>query len=159
MVTYSGMNSLHYHIILQMNQHQQKRCYNIVFIAYRLLKNAISEDEVGAMYPWQSGMYGDEQSQLIHLNTVDNTWIPDNSRLQRHVSLAIAYDMWVYQQMTGKTDVLADNGLKMLIQIARFWINKAQKDGDRYSIKGVMGPNEFHEEVPGSVTGGLPNNA
>lgn len=122
-------------------------------------KNAISEDEVGAMYPWQSGMYGDEQSQLIHLNTVDNTWIPDNSRLQRHVSLAIAYDMWVYQQMTGKTDVLADDGLKMLIQIARFWINKAQKDGDRYSIKGVMGPNEFHEEVPGSVTGGLPNNA
>ncbi|MEX0380070.1 glycosyl hydrolase family 65 protein [Leuconostoc sp. MS02] len=122
-------------------------------------KNAVSENEIGAMYPWQSGMYGDEQSQLIHLNTVDNTWIPDNSRLQRHVSLAVAYNMWVYQKMTGKLDHLDDNGLEMLIQIARFWINKAQLAGERFVIAGVMGPNEFHEEVPGAHTGGLLNNA
>jgi len=122
-------------------------------------KNALSENETGAMYPWQSGMYGDEQSQLIHLNTVDNTWIPDNSRLQRHVSLAIAYNMWVYQKMTGKLDHLNDNGLEMLIQIARFWINKAQSAGDRFIIAGVMGPNEFHEEIPGAHKGGLLNNA
>lgn len=90
------------------------------------------------MYPWQSGMYGDEQSQLIHLNTVDNTWIPDNSRLQRHISLAIAYNMWVYQQVTGRYDHLDKGGLNMLIQVGRFWINKAEKIGDRYQIKGVM---------------------
>ena len=122
-------------------------------------KNAISENESGAMYPWQSGMYGDEQSQLIHLNTVDNTWIPDNSRLQRHISLAIAYNMWVYQQVTGHYDHLDKGGLNMLIQIGRFWINKAEKIGDRYQIKGVMGPNEFHEEIPGAHAGGLLNNA
>ena len=58
--------------------------------------NAETEGEAGAMYPWQSGLYGDEQAQVIHLNTVDQSWIPDNSRLQRHVSLAIAYDLWVY---------------------------------------------------------------
>ncbi|MGO2916657.1 MAG: glycosyl hydrolase family 65 protein, partial [Leuconostoc falkenbergense] len=122
-------------------------------------KNAISENESGAMYPWQSGMYGDEQSQLIHLNTVDNTWIPDNSRLQRHISLAIAYNMWVYQQVTGRYDHLDKGGLNMLIQVGRFWINKAEKIGDRYQIKGVMGPNEFHEEIPGAHAGGLLNNA
>lgn len=122
-------------------------------------KNALSENEIGAMYPWQSGMYGDEQSQLIHLNTVDNTWIADNSRLQRHVSLAIAYNMWAYQKMTGKLDHLDNNGLEMLIQIARFWINKAQLAGDRFIIAGVMGPNEFHEEIPGAHKGGLLNNA
>lgn len=122
-------------------------------------KNAVSENEVGAMYPWQSGMYGDEQSQLIHLNTVDNTWIPDNSRLQRHISLAIAYNMWAYQKISGKFDNLDDSGLEMLLKIGLFWINKAQKIDDRYTISGVMGPNEFHEKVPGAEIGGLTNNA
>lgn len=123
------------------------------------VKNAESENEKGAMYPWQSGLTGDEQSQLIHLNTVDNTWIPDNSRLQRHVSLAVAYDMWVYGQMTGKIDHLENDGLTMVLAIAKFWINKAQQDGERFTIAGVMGPNEFHEEIPGASTGGLKNNA
>ena len=122
-------------------------------------RNAVSENEIGAMYPWQSGMYGDEQSQLIHLNTVDNTWIPDNSRLQRHVSLAVAYNMWVYQKISGQVDQLDQNGLEMLIQIARFWINKAELIDGRYTIAGVMGPNEFHEAAPGAHVGGLKNNA
>jgi len=122
-------------------------------------RNAVSENEIGAMYPWQSGMYGDEQSQLIHLNTVDNTWIPDNSRLQRHISLAIAYNMWAYQKISGKFDNLDDSGLEMLLKIGLFWINKAQKIDDRYTISGVMGPNEFHEKVPGAEIGGLTNNA
>lgn len=122
-------------------------------------KNADFENEVGAMYPWQSGMYGDEQSQRIHLNTVDQTWIPDNSRLQRHVSLAIAYNMWVYQQISGKKDHLENDGLAMLLAIARFWVSKAEKVAGRYHISGVMGPNEFHEAMPKQSIGGLKNNA
>jgi trehalose/maltose hydrolase-like predicted phosphorylase len=122
-------------------------------------KNALFENELGAMYPWQSGMYGDEQSQLIHLNTVNNTWISDNSRLQRHVSLAIAYNMWAYQKITGRYDHLDEGGLDMLIQIGRFWINKAEKNGNKYQISGVMGPNEFHEEISGGNSAGLLNNA
>ena len=54
---------------------------------------ASDDDYNGAMYPWQSGMYGDEQSQEVHLNPITNKWDPDNSRKQRHVSLAIAYNI------------------------------------------------------------------
>ena len=35
-----------------------------------------------AMYPWQSGSNGREESQLVHLNPKSGRWIPDNSRLQ-----------------------------------------------------------------------------
>lgn len=122
--------------------------------------NAHKEQEVGAMFPWQAGLYGDEQAQVIHLNTVDNTWIPDNSRLQRHVSLAIAYDLWVYTKVTGDESLLNNSGLTMLLEIAKFWLNKVElASDDIYDLSGVMGPDEFHEAYPDSNEGGLKNNA
>lgn len=122
--------------------------------------NAEKEGEAGAMYPWQSGLYGDEQAQVIHLNTVDQSWIPDNSRLQRHVSLAIAYDLWVYTRMTGDVSLLQNGGLTMVLEIAKFWLNKVTKANDgRYDLAGVMGPDEFHEAYPGATAAGVQNNA
>jgi alpha,alpha-trehalase len=45
----------------------------------------------GAMYPWQSGSTGREESQALHLNLHSGRWIPDNSHRQRHINAAIAY--------------------------------------------------------------------
>lgn len=123
-------------------------------------KNAMLDGETGAMFPWQSGMYGDEQSQFIHLNTVNNEWEPDNSRLQRHVSLTIAYNIWVYTQITGDMTLLAEGGLELLLETTKFWLNKAEQDATgRYHIKGVMGPDEYHEAYPEASEGGIKDNA
>lgn len=43
----------------------------------------------GAMFPWQSGSTGREETQIIHLNPMSGKWDPDYSCLQRHVNLAI----------------------------------------------------------------------
>ncbi|MFD1471985.1 glycoside hydrolase family 65 protein [Companilactobacillus mishanensis] len=115
----------------------------------------------GAMYPWQSGMYGDEQSQLTHLNPITNQWDPDNSRKQRHVSLAIAYNIWNYYNMTNDDEFMKEYGLEMLLNIAKLWISMSEYDPEtkRYTIANVMGPDEFHEGYPGADEGGLKNNA
>ncbi|MBU9789941.1 glycoside hydrolase family 65 protein [Lentilactobacillus sp. IMAU92037] len=124
-------------------------------------KYAASEDKQGAMYPWQSGMYGDEQSQFVHLNPVSGEWDPDNSRLQRHVSLSVAYDVINYVHLTGDTEFMKNYGLEMLLSICKFWVSMASYDkkDDRYDIHHVMGPDEFHEEYPNSDDHGLTNNA
>lgn len=122
-------------------------------------QNANAQLEKGAMYPWQSASIGDEQAQFIHLNPISNQWYPDNSRLQRHVSLAVVYDLWSYTDITGKTDLLLDGGLNLLLETSKFWLNKAQFDGQNYHISGVMGPDEFHEAYPDTETGGLSDNA
>jgi trehalose 6-phosphate phosphorylase len=123
-------------------------------------KNALVDGEVGAMYPWQSGMTGDEQSQVIHLNTVNNEWEPDNSRLQRHVSLAVVYNMWIYTQLTGDYSLLQDGGLEILLETSKFWLNKVELGEDgRYHLAGVMGPDEYHEAYPDATTGGVKDNA
>src|SRR5207302_1699620 len=52
----------------------------------------------GAMYPWQSGSDGREETQRLHLNPRSGRWLPDHSHLQHHVGSAIAYNVWRYWQ-------------------------------------------------------------
>ncbi len=115
----------------------------------------------GAMYPWQSGSDGREETQIVHLNPVSGEWGDDYSRLQRHVSLAIAYNLCNYYKVSGDKIFMMKYGAEMLFEICRFWESKCeydQKEGG-YHIHEVMGPDEFHEKLPGSEKGGLTDNA
>ncbi|MGD9195770.1 MAG: beta-phosphoglucomutase family hydrolase, partial [Methyloceanibacter sp.] len=117
----------------------------------------------GAMFPWQSGSNGREESQQIHLNPMSGRWIADVSWRQRHIGAAICYNIWQYYEATGDTDFLTNYGAELFFEIARFWSSLAnrRKDG-RYEIDGVMGPDEFHTAYPTadpSAPGGINNNA
>ncbi|MFB9836906.1 glycosyl hydrolase family 65 protein, partial [Actinoallomurus acaciae] len=115
----------------------------------------------GAMYPWQSGGDGREETQVLHLNPRSGRWLPDNSRLQRHVGLAIAYNIWQYHQATGDLEFLCEQGAETVLEIARFWASAATYDRSRgrYDIRGVMGPDEYHDAYPDADRPGLDNNA
>lgn len=115
----------------------------------------------GAMYPWQSGSDGREESQEVHLNPRSGRWIPDSSHLQRHVNAAIAYNIWQYFQATGDMEFLCFYGAEMFLEIARFWGSMATYNPrkDRYEIHGVVGPDEFQEAYPGAKKPGLNNHA
>jgi trehalose/maltose hydrolase-like predicted phosphorylase len=115
----------------------------------------------GAMFPWQSGSDGREETQVLHLNPVSGEWGDDHSSLQRHVSLAVAYNVWQYFHTTNDINFIEKYGAEMFFEICRFWASKAQFDETtgKYSIKNVMGPDEFHEKYPGSEEGGLTDNA
>ena len=115
----------------------------------------------GAMFPWQSGSDGKEETQEVHLNPNAGTWEPDLSHRQRHIGAAIFYNIWQYYQTTGDLEFMLDYGAEMMLEIARFWASIAfyNEGRDRYEIHGVMGPDEFHEQYPESDEGGLNNNA
>lgn len=115
----------------------------------------------GAMFPWQSGSEGSEETQRVHLNPLSGRWEPDLSRNQRHVNAAIFYNIWHYVQSSHDHAFLADYGAEMMLEITRFWASIAHfnPERQRYEIHGVMGPDEFHEKYPGAAEGGLRNNA
>jgi trehalose/maltose hydrolase-like predicted phosphorylase len=115
----------------------------------------------GAMYPWQSGSDGTEETQVVHLNPKSGKWEPDLSHNQRHVNAAIFYNVWRYYQATGDFEFLWDHGAEMMLEITRFWSSIAHFNPDRgrYEIHGVMGPDEFHEKYPDSEEEGIRNNA
>jgi trehalose/maltose hydrolase-like predicted phosphorylase/beta-phosphoglucomutase-like phosphatase (HAD superfamily) len=114
----------------------------------------------GAMFPWQSGSDGREETQRVHLNPKSGRWLPDHSHLQRHVNIAIAYNVWQHYMVTGSMPFLRFVGAELLVEIARFWASIATYDPtlDRYEIRGVMGPDEYHEAYPASDRPGIDNN-
>ena len=115
----------------------------------------------GAMYPWQSGSNGKEETQTMHLNPQSNRWLEDNTHLQRHINSAIVYNIWQYYQVTGDSEFLSYYGAEMILEIARFWSSIATYNSSekRYEILGVIGPNEYHDAYPESKEPGINNNA
>lgn len=115
----------------------------------------------GAAFPWQSGSDGREETPRSFWNPRSRRWMPDNSWRQHHVSLAIAYNVWHYWEVTADLGFMAAYGVEMLTAIARFWVSLATYDParDRYDIRGVMGPDEFHDGYPGRPGQGIDNSA
>ncbi|TFH27051.1 MAG: beta-phosphoglucomutase family hydrolase, partial [Bacteroidia bacterium] len=152
------------YILPLFNLHFPKVVKSVLMYRYRRLDAARSYAKEygyeGAMFPWQSGSDGREETQVIHLNPLSGEWGDDYSSLQRHISLAITYNIWNYFHCTGDLGFMENYGAEMFLDICKFWASKS-KSGlqDRYDIEKVMGPDEFHETLPGSGVGGLTNNA
>ncbi|MFB7865067.1 glycoside hydrolase family 65 protein [Streptomyces sp. NPDC056069] len=116
---------------------------------------------VGARYPWQSASSGREETQALHLNPRSGRWLPDHSRLQCHVGSAVAYNVWRYARTTGDRGFLHAEGAETLLEVARFWAGAAHYDPERgrYRIRGVVGPDEYHDAYPGATAPGIDDNA
>ncbi len=137
----------------------------LLLYRYRRLEGARDyargEGHQGAMYPWQTADNGQEETQELHFNPVSGKWGPDLSSRQRHVSIAVAYNVWEYFYCTNDLEFLYNYGAEILLQTTRFWASIAELDDrdGRYHIRGVMGPDEFHEKYPDAEDGGLSDNA
>lgn len=146
------------------NLHLPETARAALMYRYRRLgeaqKSARDQGFQGSIFPWQSGSSGREETQVLHLNPISGEWGPDFSSLQRHVSLAIAYNIWEYIWITGDIEFLEQYGAELFMDICRFWSSKADFDEKtgRYSIYNVMGPDEFHEKYSDSLEGGVKNN-
>lgn len=114
----------------------------------------------GALFPWQGGSDGREETPGRFHNPLSRQWVPDNSRRQYHVNLAVAYNVWHHYQVTGDVDFLATYGAELLVETARFWAAIADYDprDNRYHIRGVMGPDEFHDGYPDRPGSGIDDN-
>ena len=115
----------------------------------------------GAMFPWQSGSDGREESQRLHLNPRSGHWNPDASARAHHIGIAVAYNAWQFYQVTDDLAYLIDYGAELLAEIARFFVSLATYDEERerFVIRGVIGPDEFHSGYPDAPYDGIDNNA
>lgn len=124
-------------------------------------KAASAAGLAGAMFPWQSGSDGREETPTELFNVRTGRWMPDNSHRQRHVGLGVAYSVWQYYQATGDIGFLVECGTEILVEVARLFASLTTYDpvDDRFDIAGVMGPDEFHDGYPDAPGQGLRNNA
>ena len=66
-----------------------------------------------------------------------------------HRNGAMAYAIYNYTNYTGDETYLANEGLEVLVEIARFWADRVHysKRNDKYMIHGVTGPNEYENNI------------
>lgn len=115
----------------------------------------------GALFPWQSGSDGREETPRWLFNRRSGHWLRDVSRLQRHVGLAVAFSAWQYFEATQDRFWLLRHGAELVVEVARLFASLAEYDAeaDRFHLRGVMGPDEYHTGYPGRSEPGLDDNA
>lgn len=115
----------------------------------------------GARFPWQSGSDGREETPEQLFNLRSGRWMPDNSRRQYHVGLAVAFNAWRHYQATDDRAWLTERGADLIVEVARLFASLATHDAatNRFHIEGVMGPDEYHDGYPDTPGSGLRDNA
>lgn len=95
--------------------------------------NAKRYNAKGARYPWQSGLTGEEQCSL---------WEYSDNEI--HITADIAYAIANYYNTTDDFDFLANYGLEVLIETARYWQYRVDYDEQGVPhLLNVMGPDEY----------------
>jgi kojibiose phosphorylase len=102
----------------------------------------------GALYAWESAAGGQEVAPLEVLGA-DDALIPIQSGAEeQHISADVAYAVWQYWRATRDEPFLLTAGAEILCETARFWASRAQTDDDmHFHIRGVVGPDEYHDGV------------
>lgn len=102
----------------------------------------------GALYAWESADTGEEATPPWVV-APDGRLIPiRNGEQEHHISADVAYAVWHYWQATRDVRFLLEAGAEIILETARFWSSRATLEADgRYHIRGVIGPDEYHENV------------
>lgn len=102
----------------------------------------------GALYAWESTDSGEEATPPWVV-TPDGKLIPiRNGEQEIHISADVAYAVWQYWQATHDVPFLLEAGAEIILETARFWSSRATLAADGcYHIRGVIGPDEYHENV------------
>ncbi len=114
---------------------------NILLYRYDKLdqarRNAREEGRPGARFPFTSSVTGKE-----------TVWAyARHPFLQIHIMSDIAWGVCHYFLCTGDEAFMVDYGLELLFEIARYWVSRVERIGDRYEIRCVTGTDEHHPYV------------
>jgi trehalose/maltose hydrolase-like predicted phosphorylase len=112
------------------------------------LAAARAEGRSGARFAWESATSGEDVTPLTAPNGRGGDDPVYSGRQEVHVVADIAWAAAHYVDWTGDEVFARGPGLELLVQTARWWVSLIQRDDDGSAhIRGVMGPDEYHEQV------------
>jgi alpha,alpha-trehalose phosphorylase len=109
---------------------------NVLRFRHSLLPSAraraIELNHKGALYPWRT-IQGDEASAYYQAGTA-----------QYHLNADIAFAVKRYVEVSGDNRFLGEEGVEMLVQTARLWVDLGFYDGGGvFHLHSVTGPDEY----------------
>jgi beta-phosphoglucomutase len=112
-------------------------------------RNAEDQGLAGARFAWESAETGDEVTPTFvphpkNRHELIRIWCGD---IELHITADVAYAIWQYWQTTGDDTFMCEVGAPILLETAIYWADRAEPENGRYSIRDVIGPDEYHEHV------------
>ena len=124
---------------------------NLLMYRYYTLKGALRNAREmgykGAKFAWESADTGVETTPLYGLRADGSTVKIFTGEEEHHIVADVVHGVYKYVRATGDQDFLYKYGAEIVLETARFWLSRAEKRRDRYEIRKVIGPDEFHEHV------------
>ncbi len=121
---------------------------------YQLLpiakKKAKEQGYLGAMYPWETAWITDGECCIrysdmdLHTGKRRRFTMPED---EIHITAGIAFAVWQYYCATKDEAFMEAYGNELLVETAIFWATRAEKKNGRYEICGVIGADEYTEDV------------
>ena len=103
----------------------------------------------GAFYPWEACPFDGRENCP--------TWWQDKAAkepifipcgiIELHINTAVAMAASNYLAVGAGNRPAAKDINRMLVEMARFWASRGVWEDDRFAIKNVIGPDEYHEHV------------
>ena len=102
----------------------------------------------GALYAWESADTGEETTPEHVIGPAGTPVEVLSGKQEQHIAADVAYAVWHYWRATGDDEFLLAAGAQIMLETARFWASRATLEADgRRHIRGVIGPDEYHEGV------------
>lgn len=112
-------------------------------------ENARRGGHRGARFPWESADTGVEVTPPWGVDYAGHLVRIWTGELEVHINADITYAVLKYLQVSGDRQFLIEEGLQILLETSQFWASFVQwnEEKQRYEIRNVIGPDEFHEHV------------
>jgi kojibiose phosphorylase len=124
---------------------------NLLMYRYYTLKGALKNAKAlgyqGAKFAWESADTGEETTPSYGVRKDGTTDKIFTGEEEHHIVSDVVYGVFKYVEITGDYDFLYKHGAEIVFQTARFWLSRVEKRRDRYEVRKVIGPDEFHEHV------------
>jgi trehalose/maltose hydrolase-like predicted phosphorylase len=112
------------------------------------LAAARAEGRSGARFAWESAASGQDVTPLTAPDGHGGNGPVYSGRQEEHVVADVAWAAAHYIDWTGDEAFANGPGLELLVQTARWWASRIERDDDGSAhIRGVMGPDEYHEHI------------
>ena len=116
------------------------------------LEAARRQGRRGARFPWESATDGFDVTPAVLPDANGNPVRIMSGPQEEHVIADVAWGAAHYLDWTGDEQFARGDGQRLLVETARYWCERVERDetGEAH-IAGVMGPDEYHENVSDSA--------
>lgn len=102
----------------------------------------------GACYAWESTVSGkDVTPSLVSISGKDSKIPIFTGTQELHITADVAWAIYKYWDATLDHEFMCDYGVEVLIETARFWASRVALYDEKYHLKEIVGPDEYHSGV------------